>query len=88
MRHIKLDVTMPNNDTAWQFLREFGEKLRIDDLELGKIIRKVDSYSDNPGGWHIAVTIHESEEEMFYDFLRNFCRFHNISFRDPTGKTA
>ena len=82
-RSVSLDVVIPKQ-YVWEFMAEFGKAFVITDArEGGQFIKAVDGYYEHPGGWHIQVSITDSEEMKFYDFLRGFCQQRNLSFREP-----
>jgi len=78
---ISLDVVVPKEHTG-DFIVKFGEEFAHDNMELGKVARKVDDYYSHGGGWHIKVSVDRSQKERLYAFIRNFCKEKNLSFRE------
>jgi hypothetical protein len=82
-RYVKLDVVIPEQ-YAWEFMAEFGKTFAVTCAwEGGSFVKAIDGYYEHPGGWHIQVSITDTDEMKFYDFLRNFCQQRNLSFREP-----
>ena len=85
-RSIQLEVVIPEQ-YAYELMRDFGEAFAHDDPDFGKRIAPVDDYFNNPGGWHIVVTVWDREEAEFYDFLEAFCLERHLSLRDPRASS-
>jgi len=85
-RNIKLDVVIPQK-WVWSFMNQFGKKFAVTDSYHGvKKIKTVDGYHGychDEDTWHIQVTVWETKEKEFYEFLQRFCKRRKISFRDP-----
>ena len=83
MRHIKLDVVIPEK-AAGDFMVEFGKAFATDDecSETG-MIKPVDSYYNQGDDWHIQVSVWEGKENAFYNFLGHFCATKKLPFQRP-----
>lgn len=78
---VSLDVVVPVEHVG-DFMVKFGEEFAHDDMELGKVARKVDGYYSNGGGWHVKVSVDKEQKDQLYAFIRNFSKEKNLSFRD------
>lgn len=80
MRCISLEVVIPE-EYVWNFMAMFGEAFKEHDIFGASQIKPVDSYHDHLNGWHVTLTIHESQEKKFNDFFLSFCASHGITLR-------
>jgi hypothetical protein len=81
MRAVSFDVVVPEK-YVWEFMKEFGLAFAMKDTYEGTTnVRTVDDYYNHPAGWHVSVSVHESEEQKFVDFLLSFCVERDLPFR-------
>lgn len=74
MRFIKLDVVVPRR-LAFKFMEEFGQAFqRTDSMEGTTAIQEVENYYEFPASFHVVISVYESKESKFYDFMREFCK--------------
>ncbi|MFA6098021.1 MAG: hypothetical protein WCV50_04445 [Patescibacteria group bacterium] len=87
-RHIRLEVVIPEKYFG-EFIMEFGQAFAVEGGREGiRRIKAVDSYYNHPSGWHIKASVHEDDEDRFYEFLRGFCQSRDLPFRDPKAKAT
>jgi hypothetical protein len=83
MRDVRWDVVVPLG-LEWEFMQAFGQAFRRQDtMDGGSFIKAVDGYYEHGGGWHIQVSVNESEEVHLLEFCREFFGARGISFREP-----
>ena len=83
MRNVQWDVVVPLG-LEWEFMKAFGEAFRLNDAHEGtNFIRPIDGYHEHPSGWHIQVTVNETDETRLLEFCKGFFGSREISFREP-----
>ncbi len=81
MRFVLWEVVVPLG-LEWEFMRAFGDAfLTKDAMEGTSHVRPVMEYFDHPSGWHIKVSVHESEESQLEQFCKDFFGSKDIEFR-------
>ncbi len=79
-REIRFNMVIPKRyvlEFICSFRKTFGD-ITTENPQPVDDGRYCDTY-----GWHVQVTICETEENSFYDFVKRFCQRRNLSFRDP-----
>lgn len=87
MRSISLEVVIPE-DHVWEFKTRFGRNFAPDADRGLNDFRHTDKEWFHPNGWHLKVTLNEEEEQKFYDFLRQFSKDKNLTFKEPRNQEA
>jgi len=85
-KRIQFQVCLPE-DKVWPFAMAFGKEFAKEDaIEGGMVYPTMDQYFIQGRGYHVLVSVHVSEEEKFYKFLRNFCQQHRLPVRESDLK--
>ena len=80
MRHVQWEIVVPLG-LEWGFMQSFGKAFRTKDAMDGtERDRPVDRYFEHPAGWHIFVTVHESEEKKLAEFCKDYSAACSSSF--------
>ena len=79
---ISMNVVVPA-EYAGDFMVKFGETFACSDVELGRVMKKVDDYYSHGGGeWHVTVSVDKEQEGQLLSFIDNFSHERQLSFRD------
>jgi len=75
-----LEIAIPG-EYLGAFVVEFSEKFAINTTD-GPMAKKVDNCFPSPTGCHVRVSVDLYLKTRLYQFIRDFCKERNLSFRD------